>query len=49
MVLGSHTFVQIIDESKPSVVQALGFFHDTDAPIEVGGEAVFQVIQMLHG
>ena len=48
MVAGSHPFVQIINESKPGVVQALGFFHNTDAPVKVGRETVLQVVGMLY-
>ena len=43
-VLGSHALVQIVDDCQVSVVQSTCFFHDADAPVEVGLEAVLHIV-----
>ena len=44
-VLGSHAFVQIVYYREAGIVQRVCLFHDADAPVKVGGEAVLQVIR----
>ena len=39
-----HAFRQVVDERQAGVVQRLGLLHDADAPVEVGGVAVAQVV-----
>ena len=44
-VPGSHSLVQIVYYRKAGIVQRVRLFHDADAPVKVGGEAVLQVIR----
>lgn len=44
LVLRRHTFFQIIDKREMRVMQRPRFFHDADAPVEVGGEAVLHIL-----
>ena len=44
LVLRRHTFFQIVDKREMRVMQRPRFFHDADAPVEVGGEAVSHVV-----
>lgn len=48
LVLGSHPFVQIVDNRQVSVVQVACFLHDAYAPVEVGGETVLQVVWLYQ-
>ncbi len=45
LVLRRHALVQIVDYREMRVVQRLCLFHDADAPVEVGGKAVLQVVR----
>ncbi len=49
LVLGSHALFQIVDEGEMGIVQRACLFHHPDAPVEVGGEAVLQVIGFYKG
>ena len=44
-VLGSHDRVQLVYYREAGIVQRVCLFHDADAPVKVGGEAVLQVIR----
>lgn len=44
LILGSHPFVQIVDNCQVGIVQVACFLHDAYAPVEVGGETVLQVV-----
>lgn len=47
-VPGGHALVQIVDDCQVSVVQSTCFFHDADAPVEVSGETVLQIIRLYQ-
>ena len=44
-VPGGHALVQIVYYREAGIVQRVCLFHDADAPVKVGGEAVLQVIR----
>lgn len=44
MIACSHAFVQVVDKGKMRIVQVLTFFHDTDAPVEIGREAIAEIV-----
>ena len=48
-VLGGHPFFQIVDEGEMGIVQGPCLLHHPDAPVEVGGEAVLQVVGFYKG
>ncbi len=43
-VAGGHALVQVVDEGEVGVVQGVRLLHDAYAPVEVGREAVAQVV-----
>ena len=45
VVARRHTFSEIVDEGKVGVVENLRLFHNLNAPVEVGREAIAQVIR----
>ena len=47
-VPGGHALVQIVNDCQVSVVKGMRFLHDADAPVEVSGEAVLQVIPVSY-
>ena len=49
VVSGSHPLVQIVYECEVGIVQMLGLLHDADAPIEIGGESILQVVKIGNG
>ena len=48
-VLGGHSLFQIVDEGEMGIVQGPYPLHHPDAPVEVGGEAVLQVVGFYKG
>ncbi len=49
LVLGGHSLFQIVDDGEVGIVQSTCFLHHPDAPVEVGGEAVLQVVGFYKG
>ena len=47
-VPGGHALVQIVNDCQVSVVKGMRFLHDADAPVEVSGEAVLQIIRLYQ-
>ena len=43
-VAGSHSFVQIVDNRQVGIMERTRFLHDADAPVEVGGKAIVQIV-----
>jgi len=44
VVARGHAFVEVVDECEAGVVQRLALLHHADAPVEVGGKAVAEVV-----
>lgn len=49
MIVCGESFFQVVDEGQVGVVKHIGLFHDPYAPVEVGREAVMQVIERGDG
>ena len=48
-VLGGHSLFQIVDEGEMGIVQGPCLLQHPDAPVDVGGVAVLQVVGFYKG
>ena len=43
---GGHPFIQVINENQVGVMNHIRLFHHADAPVEVGGKLVLEVVRL---